>query len=247
MDNPRGEQGEMILKRAYPFILGLLIGLPLSAQVQLFEAEMSGIVPHVGGKWNQGIQEWNAGLEYTIDGRTTFGFDYSKPLKDTLAFDNTLKAYTINPYAIFEFIEPDNLKTFSFALRADFIHENTTKNESTLDDSLMLNNFRRTSLGGGPIFSLRIFSSEKLSMVPSAAYEFFYVTLQRNKLVKLNGEFEEETAIWHDASGALAFHYHFTEFSGLLFEPKVTVQIGAGRSSKDLVNVSSRLGFVQGF
>ena len=70
------------------------------------------------------------GLEYTIDGRTTFGFDYSKPLKDTLTFDDKLKAYTINPYAIFEFIEPDNLKTFSFALRADFIHENTTKNEA---------------------------------------------------------------------------------------------------------------------
>ena len=57
----------------------------------------------------------------------------------------------------------------------------------------------------------------------------------------------EDNVIWHDVSGALALHYHFNEFTGLLFEPKVTVQIGDGRSDKDLINVSTRLGFVQGF
>jgi len=238
----------MNLKRAYAFALSLLVGMPLYAQVQLFEADVSGIVPHVGAKWNRGVQEWNVGLEYTIDGRTTFGFDYSKPLKDTLSFDDQLKAYTINPYAIFEFIEPDNLKTFSFAIRADFIHENTTKSVSTPEDTDKLNNFRRTSLGGGPLFSLRIFSSEKLAMVPTAAYEFFYVTYQRSQLTSSSGgEFPEDSMIWHDASGALAFHYHFTEFMGLLFEPKVTVQIGDGRTDKDLINVSSRLGFIRAF
>lgn len=237
----------MNLKFVYPLALSLLIGLPLHAQVQLFEADMSGIVPHVGGKWNQAIQEWNVGLEYTIDGRTTFGFDYSKPLKDTLAFDPNLKAYTINPYALFEFIEPDNLKTFSFAIRADFIHENTTKEATTTADSAKLNNFRRTSLGGGPVFALRIFSSEKLVLVPSAGYEFFYVTFQRNELRSLNGDFQEDNVIWHDVVGALALHYHFSEFTGLILEPKVTVQIGDGRSSKDLVNVSTRFGLVRGF
>ena len=74
---------------------------------------------------------------------------------DTIKFDANLKAYTINPYAIFEFIEPDNLKTFSFAIRADFIHENTTKDEAVPGDgdSTKLNNFRRSSIGGGPISS----------------------------------------------------------------------------------------------
>lgn len=238
----------MNLKLVHTLALSLLIGSPLVAQVQLFEADMSGVVPHVGGKWNQAITEMNVGLEYTIDGRTTFGFDYTKPLADTIQFDKSLKAFTINPYAIFEFIEPDNLKTFSFAIRADFIHENTTKSEATPGDDLMLNNFKRTSIGGGPIFALRIFSSEKLVMIPSAAYEFFYVSYQRNQLKPgLTGDFQEDNLIWHDATGACAFHYHFTEFWGLVFEPKVAVQIGEGRSTKDLVNVSARLGLVKAF
>ena len=99
----------------------LSTALPVLSQVQLFEAEVSGLVPYVGFKWNSGITEMVGGLEYTIDGRTTLGFDYSKPLKDTLSFDPQLKEYSINPYGIFEFIEPDNLKTFSFAMtRSDW-------------------------------------------------------------------------------------------------------------------------------
>jgi hypothetical protein len=238
----------MKLKLVHSFALGLLIGLPAQAQVQLFEADMSGVVPYVGGKWNQAITQWNVGLEYSIDGRTTFGFDFSKPLDDTLAFDPNLKAYTINPYAIFEFIEPDNLKTFSFALRADFIHENTTKDADDPADTQNLNNFRRTQIGGGPIFALRIFASEQLVMIPMAAYEFFYVTYQRNQLIdNTTGAFFEDKLIWHDAYGSLAMHYRINEFNGVVFEPKVTVQIGDGRSSEDLVNVSARLGYVRGF
>ena len=237
----------MNLKLVHPLALSLLIGLPLQAQVQLFEADMSGIVPHAGFKWNQAIQEWSVGLEYTLDGRTTFGFDYVKPLADTINFDKTLKAYTINPYAIFEFIEPDNLKTFSFAIRADFLHENTTKDEVTAGDTAMLNNFRRSSIGGGPIFALRIFSSEKLVMIPAASYEFFYVTFQRNELNSLSGTFSEDNVIWHDAVGSCAFHYRFSEFTGITFEPKLTVQIGEGRSTKDLINVSTKFGFVRAF
>jgi hypothetical protein len=238
----------MKLKLVHSLAFSLLIGLPARAQVQLFEADMSGVVPYVGAKWSQAITQWNAGLEYTIDGRTTFGFDFSKPFDDTLSFDPNLKAYTINPYAIFEFIEPDNLKTFSFAIRADFIHENTTKDAVDPADTQNLNNFRRTQIGGGPIFALRIFASEKLVMIPMAAYEFFYVTYQRNQLIDdTSGDFDEDDVIWHDAYGSLAMHYRFSEFNGLIFEPRVTVQIGDGRSSKDLVNVSARLGYVRGF
>src|SRR5687767_5038114 len=113
----------MMLKRIIPLALALTTALPVYSQVQLFEAEVSGIIPYVSGKWNPGIQEYVVGLEYNIDGRTTLGFSYSRPIKDTLSFDPALKAYTINPYAIFEFIEPDNLKTFSFAIRTDLISE----------------------------------------------------------------------------------------------------------------------------
>ncbi|HLP40299.1 MAG TPA: hypothetical protein VK465_02220, partial [Fibrobacteria bacterium] len=212
----------MKLKLVHSLALGLLIGLPAQAQVQLFEAEMSGIAPHAGGKWSQGIQEWTAGLEYTIDGRISFGFDYSKPISDTIDWDPNLKSYTINPYGIFEFIEPDNLKSFSFAIRTDFIHENTTKSESTTSDPDKLNNFNRTALGAGPIFALRIFAGEKLILIPSAGYEFFYVTHKRDQLRPEDeggSVFDKDEVIWHDATGACAIHYHFTELLGLSFEP----------------------------
>src|SRR3954468_23541139 len=118
----------MMLNRLNPLALLLMFGIPAFSQVQLFEADVSGVVPYLGVKWNQGITEFQGGAEYTIDGRTTLGFSGSKPLKDTLSFDDKVHGYTINPYGIFEFIEPDNLKTFSFAIRADFIHEDSYKN-----------------------------------------------------------------------------------------------------------------------
>ncbi|HKP97414.1 MAG TPA: hypothetical protein VJ385_16840, partial [Fibrobacteria bacterium] len=125
----------MTFKRIIPLAMVLSTALPVLSQVQLFEAEISGLVPYFGFNWNSGISEITGGAEYTIDGRTTLGFNYSKPLKDTLSFDPELKAYEINPYGIFEFIEPDNLKTFSFAIRADFIHEDSKKSNATVDDS----------------------------------------------------------------------------------------------------------------
>ena len=228
-----------------------LMSAPVFSQVQLFEAEVSGIVPFAGVKWNSGITEWNAGVEYTIDGRTTLGFEYAAPLKDTLTFDPTLKAYTIHPYGIFEFIEPDNLKTFSFAIRADFIHEDTKTKptpKTALDSVLQYNSFSRTLLGGGPVFALRIFSSEKLVLVPSAGYEFFYVTYQRNQLSNKNqGTFPDGNFLWHDVTGACAVHFIINEFNGITFEPKVTAKFGEGRKGSDLLNVSASMGYVLAF
>lgn len=231
-----------------PLALNLLFGMPVHAQVTLFESDVSGIVPHVGVKWNQGIQEYLGGLEYTIDGRTTLGFDASKPVKDTLTFDANLKAFSLNPYAIFEFVEPDNLKTFSFAMRADFIHESTTKSKSTLVPADTLNSFSRTAWGGGPIFALRIFSSESLIIIPSAAYEFFYVTYHRDLLSSpTNGDFKQGDYLWHDVTGSCAFRYAFNEFNGISFEPKVVFKLGNGRAAKDLVNVAANFGYVLSF
>jgi hypothetical protein len=232
-------------KRIAPFALNLMIALPGHSQVQLFEADVSGIVPSLGVKWNQGITEVMAGFEYTIDGRTTLGLSASKPLKDTLSFDTKLKQFTVNPYLIFEFVEPDNLKSFSFAIRADLIQENTMR-DTAAGDPGNLNNFRRTSWGGGPIFALRIFASEQLVIVPSAAYEIYYVSFHRDNLPK--AEFIEDNFLWHDITGGCAFNYKINEFNGLVLEPKVIAKIGDGRStSKDLINVTASLGYVRSF
>jgi hypothetical protein len=237
----------MTLKRIIPLALALATALPVFSQVQLFEAEVSGVVPHAIYKWNQGIQEYGLGLEYTIDGRTTLGFDYSMPTKDTLTFDPALKAYNINPYAIFEFIEPDNLKTFSFAIRTDFISEDTKQKDSGTP-ATKLNNFTRTAIGGGPIFALRIFSSDRLVMIPTAAYEFFYVSYSRNDLsLPSNKGFKEGTYLWHDLIGSCPFHFIFNEFNGLTVEPKVTVKFGSGHASTDLLNISAAVGYVRAF
>jgi hypothetical protein len=243
-----GALGKMILQRLSPLFLVLMIGLPAQSQVQLFEQDISGLVPHVVYKWNAGIQEYSLGLEYNIDGRTSLGFDFTKPVKDTFDFDPELKAYTVNPYAIFEFIEPGNLSNFSFAIRGDFIHENSNKKNPTPQDADKLNTFRRSSIGGGPIFALRIFSSDKLAMVPSVGYEFFYVSYHRDRLDGLaGGDFDEGYYLWHDAVGGCAFHYIISEFNGLTLEPRISLKIGEGRAAEDLVNVSASLGYVRSF
>jgi hypothetical protein len=230
-------------KRIAPLALSLLVTVPAFSQVQLFEADVSGIVPFVGVKWNKGITEAMAGLEYTIDGRTTLGFSVAKPAKDTL-YDKKLKALTINPYMLFEFVEPDNLKSFSFAIRADLIHELTMR-DTVAGDTGNLNNFTRTQWGGGPIFALRIFSSESLVIIPSASYEIFYVTYHRDNLPS---EFKEENFLWHDVTGACAFNFKINEFNGVVFEPKFIAKIGEGRSTtNDLINVNVSLGYVKSF
>lgn len=235
-------------KRLAPLALNLLIALPGHSQVQLFEAEVSGIVPTVGVKWNKGITEMMAGFEYTIDGRTTLGLSGSKPLSDTLSFDKKLKEFTVNPYIVFEFVEPDNLKNFSFAVRADLIQENSFR-DTVAGDAGNYNTFRRSAYGGGPIFALRIFASERMVIVPSASYELFYVSFHRDNLyAPAPDQFKEDTFLWHDVSGACAFNYKFNEFNGIVFEPKLIAKIGDGRSAvNDLINVNVSLGYVRSF
>ncbi|HKP98629.1 MAG TPA: hypothetical protein VJ385_23055, partial [Fibrobacteria bacterium] len=100
-----------------------------------------------------------------------------------------------------------------------------------------------------PLFSLRIFSSDKLVMIPTAGYEFFYVTYQRNqlKLAGQGGSFTEGDYLWHDVIGSCAFHFLFNEFNGMTVEPKITAKFGKGRSSDDLLNVSANIGYVLAF
>ena len=236
----------MVLKRILPLAVAMATS-PVFSQAQLFEAEVSGIVPHAGITWNSGITQYLAGIEYTIDGRTSLGFEYSAPMGDTLTFDPELKAYSIHPYGLFEFIEPDNLKTFSFAMRVDFIHEDTrAKPASTLPSQY--NSFSRTLLGGGPIFALRIFSSERLALVPAAGYEFYYVTFSKSQLVSnTSGKPEEGTNLWHDAYASCAFHFILNEFNGLTLEPKVTARFGDGLKSSDMLNVAATVGYVLAF
>jgi hypothetical protein len=237
----------MVLKRILPLAIAMATS-PVFSQAQLFEAEVSGIVPHAGITWNSGITEYLAGLEYTIDGRTSLGFDYSAPLGDTISFDPELKAYTIHPYGMFEFIEPDNLKTFSFAMRVDFIHEDTWAKDGPASEANTYNSFSRTMLGGGPVFALRIFSSERLAIIPAAGYEFYYVTTSKTELVsKTSGKPEEGTHLWHDAYGSCALHFILNEFNGISFEPKVTARFGDGLKSGDMLNVGATVGYVLAF
>jgi hypothetical protein len=237
----------MVLKRILPLAIAMATS-PVFSQAQLFEAEVSGIVPHAGITWNSGITQYVAGLEYTIDGRTSLGFDYAAPLSDTLSFDPELKSFTIHPYGVFEFIEPDNLKTFSFAMRVDFIQEDTRAKDGPDTAAATYNSYSRTMLGGGPIFALRIFSSERLALIPMAGYEFYYVTFSKNELVsKISGKPEQGTHLWHDAYGSCALHFIFNEFNGLTFEPKVIARFGDGLKSSDMLNVSATIGYVLAF
>ncbi len=236
----------MVLKRILPLAIAMATS-PVFSQAQLFEAEVSGIVPHAGITWNSGITQYLAGFEYTIDGRTSLGFEYAAPLSDTLTFDPELKSFTIHPYGMFEFIEPDNLKTFSFAMRVDFIQEDT-RAKSGSDTVGSFSSFSRTWLGGGPIFALRIFSSERLALIPTAGYEFFYVTYSKNKLItKTTGIHDDGNNLWHDVYGSCALHFILNEFNGLSFEPKVTARFGDGLKSTDLLNVSATIGYVRAF
>jgi len=247
---PEEHKEKMVLKRILPLAAAMAASTVFS-QVQLFESEVSGIVPHVGLNWNSGIQQYLAGLEYTIDGRTTLGFEYSAPLSDTLTFDKDLKSYTIHPYGEFEFIEPDNLKTFSFAIRVDFIHEGTFEKPSSTPIDQRYNSFSRTEIGGGPIFALRIFSSERLAFIPAAGYEFYYVTFRKDFLdpasLGTKGTFKDGTNIWNEVNGSCSLHYILNEFNGLTFEPKVVARFGDVLKSGDMLNVSASLGYVLAF
>lgn len=240
----------MVLKRIIPLAVAMATA-PVFSQVQLFEAEVSGIVPHAGVTWNSGITQYLAGLEYVIDGRTALGFEYAAPFKDTLTFDPDLKAYTVHPYGIFEFIEPDNLKTFSFAVRVDFIHEDTWEKPSGTPEANKYNSFTRTWMGVGPVFALRIFSSERLSFVPAAGYEAYYVTFSKKFLDPAsggrNGTFKEGNKLWHDITGSCAVHYRINEFNGIVFEPKAIARIGDDLKSGDMLNVEAKLGYVLAF
>lgn len=240
----------MVLKRILPVAMAMAIS-PVFSQVQLFEAEVSGIVPHAGVTWNSGITQYFAGLEYNIDGRTTLGFEYAAPFEDTLTFDRDLNAYTIHPYGEFEFIEPDNLKTFSFAIRVDFIHEDTRAKPDNTPQALKYNSFSRTQLGGGPIFALRLFSSERLAFVPAAGYEFLYVTFRKDYLDPASGGtsgiFKDGTHLWHDVTGSCTVHFKINEFNGLAFAPKVSAKFGDGLKSADMLNVAASLGYVLAF
>jgi hypothetical protein len=226
----------MVLKRILPLAIAMATS-PVFSQAQLFEAEVSGIVPHAGITWNSGITQYLAGLEYTIDGRTSLGFDYSAPLSDTISFDPDLKSYTIH-----------NLKTFSFAMRVDFIHQDTWAKDGPSNVANTYNSYSRTMLGGGPIFALRIFSSERLAIIPAAGYEFYYVTTSKTELVSnTSGKPEDAKHLWHDAYGSCALHFILNEFNGFSLEPKVIARFGDGLKSGDMLNVGATVGYVLAF
>lgn len=232
------------------FALAAMIAAPVFSQVQLFEQDLSGLVPYVGLKWNQNVTEMGLGVEYSIEGRTTLGFAGNLPLADTLKWENSYtadkpKAYVLNPYAIFEFFEPGNLSTFSFAIRTDMYWEDLRKADDNRND------FSRMLIGGGPVFASRIWTSDRFAVIPTAYYEFFYTRWRKtillapppgqvvNKSNSTNGD-----GIAHDISLSCAFYYKFSETLGFSFEPKGLFKLGEGRNDKDLVNIQSQFSLV---
>jgi hypothetical protein len=228
--------------------LASLAVAPVFSQVQLFEQDLSGLVPYLGVRWNQSVIEAQGGVEYNIEGRSVLGFSYIKPLSDTLNWDKSASytsdkpsEFALNPYAEFEFIEPGSLSNFSFSIRGDMVWENLMKSDENL------NNFRRIGIGAGPMFAIRSWVNDRFAIIPTLGYQFFYVSWQKDMLTNANGtdgEFTKGEGVAHDIRFTCPFYYKLNEFHGLSFEPKAIVKLGEGRSSKDLVNVHFQVGYV---
>ena len=238
------------------FVL-LLAGSAFS-QTELFEQDLSGIHPYVGLKWNSNITQPVLGLEYTIESRSTMGIQTGFPLKDTLfstpgldkRVESKLHSFFVNPYFMFEFLEPDNAAKFSFSMRGDYIFESTKADSN-------LNGFSRHHFGLGPVLSMRLHAGEKIDVVPQVAYEFFYIKAKRNWVTHITppgttsadsvGEFDDGYFIQHNVSVAANVLYHLDETQGLSFEPKVVLKMGDGLQGSDLLNVDFRVGYFLSF
>ena len=240
-------------KHSIKFVFVLLMAGSVFAQTELFEQDLSGIHPFAGLKWNSKITQPVLGLEYTIESRSTLGFQMGFPLKDTLfatpdldkKVESKFHSYFVNPYFMFEFLEPDNAGKFSFSVRGDYIYESTPADSN-------LNGFSRHSLGLGPVFSLRLHAGEKIDVIPQASYEFFYVKWKQNWVTHVNapgdtGSFADTYFIQHDISLGANVMYHLNETQGLNFEPKVVLKTGDGLRSSDLLNVDFRIGYFLSF
>jgi hypothetical protein len=223
-----------------------LAATPVFAQVQLFEQDLSGVVPYAGLKWNQAVTEAMLGVEYTIEGRATLGASYAMPLKDTISWDSSAAfvtdkptAYVVNPYAIFEFIEPGNLSNFSFAIRADVVYESIDK----ADDNY--NSFRRLQMGAGPMFAWRTWTSDRFAIIPTVSYQFYYVDWKKDELTSSeSGYYRKGDGVANDFTFSCPFYYKLNEYHGISFEPKALVKFGEGRTDKDLVNIHAQVAYV---
>jgi|GEM_PF-2222074 len=232
-------------------LVATLAAVPVFSQVQLFEQDLSGLRPYAGMKWNQSVTEAELGVEYNIEGRTTLGFAYNQPLSDTIKWDSSYTtdkptAFILNPYVMFEFLEPGNLSNFSFAIKADMYWENLNKSEDNL------NSFRRILIGGGPVFSLRLWTSDRMAVIPSGAYEFFYVNWKKDLLLApippsttvTRSNPSKGEGIAHDFIGSCSLYYKFNEFQGISFDPQLVLKIGEGRSTDELINLHFQIGYV---
>ncbi len=246
----------------------LLAAASAFSQVQIFEQDLAGIHPYAGVNWNSKIIQPVLGFEYSIEGRTSMGLMAAKPLKDTLAIPG-VKAFLVNPYIAFEFIEPGNLTLLSFSLRADYIFEDVYKSQDSLTmDSLTglpptvanVNSFSRSSYGVGPVFALRFQTSDKITVIPEAAYALYFVTWRWTRLGQLDTTKNppvllppsgKNSNIWHEISAGVNVLYRFNEAQGVNFEPKVVIKVRPGLSkgeqSSSLVNAEIRLGYFVSF
>ncbi len=234
----------MNLKKSVPSFL-ILMAAPLFAQVQLFEQDMSGIVPKIGFEWNSQISHITGTFEYNIEGRTTLGCTYLKPMKDTLTFDNTLKGFGVDPYVVFEFVEPSLVNTFSFAVKAGFSYAGATAPENNL------HTFSRYLIHGGPQFAFRFLTSETFALIPTVGYDLGIGKSKSEYTIDSAGvkvgRFPKKDLVWHTITGSVPMNYKISEFNGLVFEPVLNLKIGEGLKPTDFINVAINFGYVRYF
>ena len=233
-------------------VFGLLLAVSAFSQTDLFDQDFSGIHPYAGLKWNSKITQPLIGFDYVVEGRTALGIQAGFPLKDTLfsspgedSVVGKFHSVFVNPYVVFELVEPDNLSNFSFLMRADFIYESAASDDS-------LNGFSRSSFGVGPVFAYAFQTSDKFSLIPAASYEFYYVKWKRDwpthRTISGNVPlYNNDYFIQHDIGLGVDAVYHLSETQGLNFEPKVVLKLGEGLLGSDLFNIQIGIGYFASF
>ncbi len=230
----------MAIKKSLRFtsLLALLLlpGLG-NSQVQLVEQEMSAIIPQVGFLWNKNISSFMGGVEYVVEGRTALGIRVSQPLADTILLNPALpalKSRIINPYAVFEFIEPGTLSIFTFSMHAGFTWVEAS------GEGADLSSFERTIYSLGPQFGFRMQANPHFTYIPTVGYDFQFTKWERNIWVEA-ADFQEDTDIWHDVTAGVFLIININEFHSTSLKPYLSVRFGTGREADDLINVGMNL------
>jgi len=242
---------------------GIIFSLLLSnlfCQVQLFEQGRSGFVPQGGVVISPNVQQWQAGGDYTIDGKFSLRLMYGQSIADTIfpltngvysevVNDSTINIsktkilpYFIKPTLTFELVEPDKVMPLSFALEASFLFMKGKGDHITY--KFIGLKHKQSIISGGPNLGIRLFVGGKGLIVPNIAYNFNYAFEERFvfNVAKNNKHFKSDL-LWHDIKVSSPFNYMFTDMFGIAAFPELLVRIGGKEKFVDLIGTFN-VGFV---